>query len=48
MAEVIMFIVSVIFIVATIILFGSTAAIKLSISPGELHEMGVWIDHPQC
>jgi hypothetical protein len=37
----------VILMVAAIFLFGSTAAIQLSISPGELHKMGVWIDHPQ-
>jgi hypothetical protein len=36
-----------IFIVAAIILFGSAAAMQILVSPTELHEMGVWIDHPQ-
>jgi hypothetical protein len=36
-----------IFILAAIIVFGSAAAVQLFISPAELHEMGVWIDHPQ-
>ncbi len=36
-----------ILIVATIIIFGSAAAIQVLVSPTELHDMGVWIDHPQ-
>ena len=37
----------VIFIAAAIILFSAAAAIQLLVSPAELHDMGVWIDHPQ-
>ena len=36
-----------ILIVAAIIIFGRAAAIQIFVSPGELHEMGVWIEHPQ-
>ena len=38
----------VILIVTAIILFGSTAAIQIFVSPAELHDMGIWLDHPQC
>ena len=38
----------VILILAAIILFGSAAAIQTFVSPAELHEMGIWLDHPQC
>ncbi len=34
-------------IVAIIIVFVSAAAIQVLISPTELHDMGIWIDHPQ-
>ena len=36
-----------ILIVTALIVFGSTAAIQIFVSPAELHEMGVWIEHPQ-
>ncbi len=36
-----------IFIVATIILLGGAAALQAFVSPAELHDMGIWIDHPQ-
>jgi hypothetical protein len=35
------------FILAAILLFGCAAAIQFFISPTELHNMGVWIDHPE-
>ena len=36
-----------ILIVAVIALFGAAASIQLFVSPAELHDMGIWIDHPQ-
>jgi hypothetical protein len=36
-----------ILIVAAIIIFGSAAAIQMFVSSAELHDMGVWIEHPQ-
>jgi hypothetical protein len=36
-----------ILIVTALIVFGSASAIQISVSPAELHEMGVWIEHPQ-
>jgi hypothetical protein len=37
----------VLFVLAAIVLFGSAAAIQILVSPAELHDMGVWLDHPQ-
>jgi hypothetical protein len=34
-------------ILAAIILFGSAAAIQISVSPAELREMGVRLENPQ-
>jgi hypothetical protein len=36
-----------ILIVVTIVIFGSAAAIQFFVSPAELHDMGIWLDHPQ-
>ena len=36
-----------ILIVTALIVFGSAAAIPIVVSLAELHEMGVWIEHPQ-
>jgi hypothetical protein len=36
-----------ILIVAVIVLFGAAATIQLFVSPAELHDMGIWLDHPQ-
>ncbi len=36
-----------ILIVAVIVLLGAAAAIQLFVSPTELHDMGIWLDHPQ-
>jgi hypothetical protein len=36
-----------ILIVTAITIFGSAAAIHMFVSPAGLHDMGVWIDHPQ-
>lgn len=36
-----------ILIVTAVIMFGSAAAIQVSVSPAELHDMGVWLDRPQ-
>ncbi len=36
-----------ILIVTALIVFASAAAIQIFVSPAELHEMGVWIEHHQ-
>jgi hypothetical protein len=36
-----------ILIVTAIIIFGGAAAIQAFVTPAELHDMGVWLDHPQ-